>query len=259
MEQGNLYEAIYKRKSVRRYDLEPLNLSLLEEISSYMQSIPPFFPEIKTEMRIFEQADVRILLPIKAPHFLLFYSENKDGYLMNAGYMLEQLDLYLSSRGIGSCYLGMAQPKKNAKKSSSLECVMILAFGIPVEPAHRSSLSEFKRKSLPQITDIQDNGPLLEAVRLSPSATNSQPWFFTGNPYILHAYCIKLNLIKAAAYEKMNKIDMGIAICHLELAARHLGKTVTYSFEGNAKNLAPEGYYYVISIHINESPPANMV
>ena len=249
MEQVNLYEAIFKRKSIKKYDLTALGEKALLKIAGYINSVKPLFGDIKTEMRVVGKDEIKLLLPIKAPHYLLFYSENKDGYLTNAGYMLQQIDLFLASNGIGSCYLGMAQPTKVAKESLKLEFVMVLAFGNATEPVHRVDISQFNRKPLVQITNITDNDTLLEAARLAPSATNSQPWFFTGGNGIINAYCFKPNIIKAIIYEKMNKIDMGIALCHLAVALKHEGKEFRVSFDDKVIANHPKGYYYIITVY----------
>ncbi len=41
---------------------------------------------------------------------MIISSENTEGYLMNIGFIFQQMDLYLSSIGLGSCWLGMAKP-----------------------------------------------------------------------------------------------------------------------------------------------------
>ncbi len=245
MEQTNLYPTIFKRKSIRKYSLIPLDKKTLSEIAKYISSVKALVPGINTEMQIVGQEDVKLLIPIKAPHYLLFYSENKEGYLMNAGYMLQQVDLFLSANSIGSCYIGMGQPTKG---ESELEFVMIIAFGNPTELVHRINASEFKRKSLLQITDVTNNNRLLETARLAPSASNGQPWFFTGSNGIIHAYCSKPNFIKALLYEKMNKIDMGIALCHLVISAEHVGYEVGIVRDTKAEAHAPKGYYYIATM-----------
>ena len=250
MEQNFLYEAISKRKSIRKYNPIPLDEEILAEISEYLLNVKTLFPEIKTEMRLYEQTEVKSLLPIKAPHYLLFFSESKEGYLTNAGYMLQQVDLFLSSKGIGSCYLGMAKPIKEVLKSTELEFVMMIAFGDPAEPVYRDNVSEFNRNSLPQISSNADNDNILEAARLAPSATNSQPWFFTGNIDIINVYCAKHNAIKAIIYEKLNKLDMGIALYHIDVAAEHFGKDISFEYNSTTQNKVLKGYYFIAKINL---------
>ena len=250
MEQNFLYEAISKRKSIRKYDPTPLDEEILAEISEYLKNIKPLFPDIKTEMRIYEQEEVKTLLPIKAPHYMLLFSEVIEGYLTNAGYMLQQLDLFLSSNGIGSCYLGMAKPTKEVKKSTEFEYVMMIAFGDTAEPLYRENISEFTRNSLPQVSSNADNDNILEAARLAPSATNSQPWFFTGNSDIINVYCAKHNAIKAIVYEKLNKLDMGIALCHIAVAAKHFGKEIAFDYISTTQNKTLNGFYFITKINL---------
>lgn len=246
----DLYEIIFKRKSIRKYDQSPLSDDVLSEIETFAKNTESLLKDIETEIQIISKDSLSFLLPVKAPHYLLMSSENKEGFLTNAGFILQQIDLFLSSKGIGSCYLGMAQPTRATKKNSNLEFVMVIAFGNPAEAVHRSNPSEFKRRSFEDITDIKDNGKLLEAARLAPSATNSQPWYFTGEKDVIHAYCIKSNLLKALVYDKMNKIDMGISLCHIAVAAEHNGGKVEFLHDTTASNNPPKGYYYIGTLSI---------
>lgn len=252
MEQKDFYDVIFKRKSVRKYKLELLDEKTLEDISTYMNTAKPMYEDIKTEMKIVTQEAVKSLLPIKAPYYILVSSENKEGYLTNAGFMLQQVDLFLSANGLGSCWVGMAQPKKEIVKESELEYVIALAFGNPAETLYRENVSEFKRKVIEEIRDTNEEDELIESARLAPSATNSQPWFFRIANDKIHVYCIKSNFIKAILYKKMNQIDMGIGICHFWIAARHFDKDLKRTLDKEAVENSPAGYYYIVSLIINK-------
>ena len=95
---------------------------------------------------------------------------------------------------------------------SDLPHVIALAFGKPSEPLHRE-LSNFKRKPLSAISEGDD--PRLEAARLAPSAMNMQNWFFIATNGKIHCYLRKTNPLLGLIYGKMNRIDLGIAICHI--------------------------------------------
>lgn len=249
MEQDNLYEVIFKRKSVRKYDLTPLDGNILAEIMAFLSTVKPLDGRIQTDMKLISQKDIQSMLP-KAPHYIAVFSEPKDGYLTNLGFMLQQVDLFLAANGIGTCWQGMSKPSPEILNSSKLKFVIVLAAGKPLEPLYRQNISEFKRKPLEQITNISGMEELLEPVRLAPSGINSQPWFFTGSHDLIHAYCSKANFMKAFIYEKMNRIDMGIALCHLWMAARHLGKTVEFIYDETARNSLPAKHYYIITLKI---------
>jgi nitroreductase len=250
MENTNLYETIFKRKSIRQYDLTPLDGHALAEIMAHMTALKPMDDNIRIEMKLLSQKNVKGLLLAKAPHYLAVFSEAKDGYLTNAGFMLQQMDLFLSANSIGSCWQGMPKPTKEILNSSKLEFVILLAFGKPKERLHRESVSEFQRKPLGEMTDIKGADELLEPARLAPSAMNRQQWFFTGNASTIHAYRAKSSFLTAFMFDKMSKVSMGIAICHVWIAAKHFGKEVEFISDKEAQNNPPAGHDYVITIKI---------
>nr|WP_243687862.1 hypothetical protein [Methanobacterium formicicum] len=51
--------------------------------------------------------------------------------------------------------------------------------------------------------------------------------------------------------KKYIKIDMGIALYHIKLAAEHLGKTVRIVFDDAGREKTPNRYEYVASVKIN--------
>jgi nitroreductase len=246
----NLYETIFKRKSIREYDLTPLDGHTLAEVMAHTSALKPLYDNIKIEMKLVSQKDVKGLLRAKAPHYLVVFSETKDGYLTNAGFMPQQMDLFFSANGIGSCWQGMPKPTEEILNSSKLEFVILLAFGKPKEKLHRESVSEFHRKALGEITDIKGADDLLEPARLAPSAMNRQQWFFTGNASTIHAYLAKSSFLTAFIFDRMSKISIGIAICHVWIAAKHFGKEVEFIRDKEAQNNSPSGHEYVITIKI---------
>ena len=50
----NLYEAIFSRKSVRSYEMEPVKAALLSEIREYYSQIEGLNPGIHTEISIID-------------------------------------------------------------------------------------------------------------------------------------------------------------------------------------------------------------
>lgn len=251
MDDKTLYSTIFRRKSIRKYDLTPLADHMMDRIRDVVRCLRPLDAQIKTEMKFVSQTEVHHnFLRIKAPHYLVAYSEKKPGYLTNIGFMLQQLDLFLSSQGVGTCWQGIPRPTKEVSAEPDMEFVIIMSFGVAKEALYRQHIQEFKRKSLTQVSNIAGLSNLFEPVRLAPSATNSQPWFFTGNEKLLHAYCVKTNFLKALLYEKMNQIDMGIALYHLHLAAQMAGKTAVFSQHAAAKANPPDGYYYIGSVEL---------
>ena len=229
---NNLYEYIFKRKSIRKYKIDPLSEEILMQIKAQINALKPLYPSIKTRFDIAD--DIKNPMSLKAPHYLIVSSEKIEGYLENAGFMLEQISLYLNSLGLGSCWLGMAKPAQN--QQTDLQFVISMAFGYPSEELYRN-VSDFNRKSLSEISEGANSR--LEAARLAPSGMNSQNWFFLCTNGIIHVYRKKVNPLKALIFDKMNSIDTGIALCHLFAASE------SFSFE--RLNSFPErkGYIYM--------------
>ena len=238
----DLYNAIFRRKSIRQYNMTPLDT--LQDIQDFIDALTPMFPDIQVHFEYAVRQDIMNLLPVAAPHYLVAFSEKKDGYLLNMGFMMQQIDLYLSSRGLGSCWLGVALPHSEFRHRTQLSYVIMLAFGRPQSLSHRQDVQEFKRKTPEEIASSPT--PWLEAVRLAPSATNRQPWYFIGDESHFHAYCLQHHLINALIYGRLHQIDMGIALCHLWLAVMHDGGRVEFNNMAGRPE-PPKGYTYAIS------------
>ena len=211
-----LKDMIARRKSVRSYTGQPVEENTLERINAYMSQMKPLYPDIRVRGEIVTREQVKCFLPWVTPQLVAVYSEEKEGYLENVGFLFQQLDLYLQSIGLGVCWLGMGRMDAKGVASAladDLSFVILLAFGHPKGEAQRESLAQFKRKALTEISDQAD--PRLEPARLAPSSVNSQPWYFTHEGESIHAYCVRRGLFKAMALGDMNRIDMGIALAHL--------------------------------------------
>ena len=179
--------------------------------------IKAFVVGIKTEFKIISPNQVTRKLENKAPHFIAAFSEAKDAYKVNIGFMLQQMDLYFSATGLGSCWLGIPQPTKDVTESSNLEFIILMSFGNSKETLYRTSVSEFKRQSLSEITNIEGANELLEPARLAPSAVNLQNWYFTGNKNAIHAYSSKSSFLRTIVGGSLLSCQYGY--CSLPFAA----------------------------------------
>ena len=233
-EQGGflaMNEFIYRRKSVRKFDPAPLPANALEDVRAQIGRVKPLYPQINYSISISDKT--KGIFNVKAPHYLIFSSEETDGAPENIGFIGQQLDLFLSAAGIGSCWLGVAKPHKG--DTASLPHMICMAFGKASEPLHREML-QFKRKPLSDISEGAD--ARLEAARLAPSAVNGQNWYFIADNGKIHCYRKKLRPLQALVYSKMVAIDMGIAICHIA------EETEDFRFVQEAGAPARKGYIY---------------
>ena len=204
----SMREIIRKRKSIRKYESAQLDDATLAMVREQISRLKPLYPDISYSIEIVSKT--KGLFNIKAPHYLVFRSEEKDGAYENIGFVGQQLDLFLSGSGLGTCWLGVSKPvEKDDTAASSIIC---MSFGKPIGSLYRT-VDEFKRKPLSEISEGADER--LEAARFAPSAMNSQNWYFTAVDGKIHCYRKKSNPILRFIYEKMHCIDMGIALCHI--------------------------------------------
>ncbi|MBQ8400202.1 MAG: nitroreductase [Clostridia bacterium] len=214
------YKTLFKRKSVRKFD-KSLSVSEKElaDLTAFFENCVPLLPHIATDFRIVkrEQTDCRW-----GQYAILFFSEKKEGYLENIGYMGEQLDLYLAERNLGACWYGMASCEVSAPEG--MDFVIVMSFGKSREEDFRKDRSEFQRKDLAKTFEGDASGALLGALedaRFAPSACNSQPWHVTVKEGTLtvsrHSDSPLAKVVKKIP-NYFNRIDVGIYLCFLETA-----------------------------------------
>lgn len=170
--------------------------------------------------------------------------------LEDYGYRLEQIVLYTTDLGLGTCWLGGTftrstfARKLNATREEKLPAVV--AMGLIADEAQARQTVLRRRIGADQrlpwnalFFDRQFNTPLsrekagpyatpLEMVRLGPSASNKQPWRILQDGHTFHFYIQRTKgyrnaLTILAGIEDMQRLDLGIAMCHFELTARELG------------------------------------
>ena len=86
----NNYEAIFARKSVRKYHMRELSGQLMEQVERCCQdTTTTLFGDMEVEYRIFKYNDhvIRTLSPfiVKAPYYLALYIKPQPKAGMNAG------------------------------------------------------------------------------------------------------------------------------------------------------------------------------
>ena len=209
-----LYETIFLRRAVRKYDMAPLDASIITDIKNFIDNIAQMDGQT-AKLEIVEAKEVNNSM---APHYILAYCEDSDNANANVGFCLQAVDLYIQSLGLGSLWLGMAKPNSNEPNY----CIM-LAFGRSDVP-FRTDESEFDRVPLNKISS-EDNS-ISRAVRLAPSAINTQPWKlgFERGKVILEYF--GRGAMKLVVRKKLAKIDLGIAARHAVIALEHEGKTI---------------------------------
>lgn len=229
----SLEEQIYVRKSCRKYFDDEIDMIPIQE---FIASVRPLNNSINYYYEILTRDEVNLRTRWSAPYYLTLYSEKKDNYLENIGFVFQQVSLFMQGIGIGSCWVGLGSIKKK-----NPEFVILMAFGKSDKMTR--NLVDFKRKGLEKISDSMDER--LTPARLAPSAVNSQPWYFKHAGDGFDVYQVNQNIIKRQFFKKWNPIDVGIALSHM-----YITNEKTFEFFKKIDFEKIKGYTYVGSIKI---------
>lgn len=249
-----LYETIYVRRSVRSFKMDIVPEELLKNVEKFKNEIDPFYPEISTKMEIIRYTDFKEQfkgsMVVKAPYYLAIYSEEKEGYMINAGYLMEQVALYLSMRGFGTCYQGNATKKDNSNTPPH-KFIMILAFGYAKGKSYREKNTATRLKLSELCTFKDDIGKqtktVLEAARLAPSSMNTQPWRFVVYENRIHIF-LKRPSLGLPVLTRWNEFDMGIMLSHIMLTAEELWVDISMKKLDNITHKTIPNNQYITSV-----------
>jgi hypothetical protein len=167
------------------------------------------------------------------------------------GFRLEQIVLLCTDLGLGSCWLGGTFTQSSFARRISLapdeDLPAIVSVGrMADEKRVRDGAVRILARSKSRLAwerlffDGSFAAPLteeaagsyagpLEMVRLSPSASNKQPWRVLREGGAWHFYLQRTPgyregfLHRILRLADLQRVDMGIAMCHFELAAREYG------------------------------------
>lgn len=253
----NMFEAIFSRKSVRNFVMEKLEWEVIDDILRFANELPKLFDGIAVEFKLVSNIEKKQgfhgLFSVKAPYYICISSEKKDNYLLNAGYMMQQISLYLTTKGLGSCYVGLASPGRSLKSTMRYEYVIALAFGKSETSIQRNYL---EAKRLPEKDTVvykedvnSDIRQILTAARLAPSGLNNQPWRFVVYKNRIHVFTRK-NAMLYKIMDTNNMIDIGAMMAHFLIAAEELWVDVSISQLESLKNKPFQKNQYVLTVII---------
>ncbi|MBL4930749.1 nitroreductase family protein [Clostridium paridis] len=258
----NIIEAIYKRKSIRKYVPYNISQSDFGDVENLVNNVQSLYSEIQMKITLIKEG-IKIQEiskgiigsygKIEAPHYMVITSEEKEGYLENIGYTLEQIVLELADRGIGTCYIGGSIKKELLKDimeiPSNQKPIIVVAFGYPAnEPELEiKELENFKRKALEDIIigNYEEKfREIFNLVRVAPSAINLQPWRLYVNENSIDLYANKGNIL-TKGLSHFSELDSGIALKHLELGCKE--RNITFEIK-NQKLEDKKNLKYITSV-----------
>lgn len=237
----NLEESVRNRRSVRTYDLRPLTPQDRELLCAYMENMGNPYG-LPITFRLLENMSSPVVV---GTDLFVAGKMEKAAHMNEAfGYSFEKLVLYAQSIGIGTVWIGGTMDRGAFEKAMELTANEVMPCVSPLGyPAKKMSLREAmmrkavkadERLSFEQVAfkgsfatpmakdEAGTLAPPLEMVRLAPSAVNKQPWRMVVTDNMVHFYLKRSKGLGGGELD-MQKIDMGIALCHFELMAQELG------------------------------------
>jgi nitroreductase len=209
------------------------------------------------------------------PAFILGAMIPSDYDLEDYGYLMESIILYATSLDLGTCWLGGTFTKSSFAKKINLSAdetiPAVTSVGEYADPEQNRrglvSRTAGADRRLPWeklfynfVFDVPllrneaaEYATPLEMVRLGPSASNKQPWRILNQNKFWRFYLRRtpgyyndpvkriLNLCD------LQRLDMGIAMCHFELTARESGLKGKWGVEEGLDKTPDVSTEYVIS------------
>ena len=253
-------ELIKQRRSCRNYKNMPIEEDKRQALVQILTAISngPFGSSSRFRLVAVTEADRSALRGLgtygfihRAPGFIIGATRDLPGYLEDFGFQMERIILGATALGLGTCWLGGSFTRSSfssrisAMKDEILPAVCAVGYMDDnrkvIENVIRRSIGSINRLPWKQIfydletgrsLEQQDAGiytPALEMLRLSPSASNKQPWRILKQGNRWHFFLKRTDgygrslLTRMLDVADLQRVDMGIAMCHFEMASLEIG------------------------------------
>lgn len=252
---NDLYDAILARRSVRRYESDPLPESARRQVEEIVPGVQPLVSGNRFELLLRDVAPGEDLVAsmgaygriVTPPHYLVPYIRGEKHLLTDLGYRVEQIVVRLTALGFGSCYIGTLGRETAVRTRfglpSDARIGAFLVYGRPSGaiggrllnralrtvvratnklPADRIFFRDtFDTPSVPP----EELASLIEAGRHAPSAVNAQPWRFLWDGLHLYLFVKRQNsrYYGSGAAQQYRLYDGGICMANVALAMTSLG------------------------------------
>lgn len=196
----------------------------------------------------------------------------EKGYmaLENLGYEMEELILYATSLGLGTCWMGGTFNKSNFAKAMEVKDNEIFTIISPVgyKSEELRMVDKLFRKGkgdrrkdwfdlfflkdfytpLDKDADLGELNEAFENLRLAPSAVNKQPWRVVLDGKKVHFFKVgKQSQAEKDAHIDLSEVDMGIALAHFDLTCKERGVSGTFGKETLKIHGVPKNVEYKLT------------
>jgi nitroreductase len=283
----SIQKIIEQRYSCRTYLDEPIQDDYQIAVKEFLSNlnIGPFGTHARFEMVAATQESRRSLKGLGTYGFI----KNPAGFIIGAiehgpkdledfGYLLEYSILAATDIGLGTCWLGGSFTKSSFARKILLRdnelMPAVVAVGYDKQKSNRDGQIRkyilngarrlpmyilFFKAAFNNPLEIETAGEYakpLEMVRRAPSASNKQPWRIIRIDNDWHFYLQRTKgygkgtmLFTILRLADLQRVDMGIAMCHFELVARELGLNGCWILD-DPKLQLPEGAEYTVTWRI---------
>ena len=271
----SIEDAVKKRYSVRNYEKREIEKDKNEAIETFIDSLEnPFGSKVNFHYLGGKEMENKRKLGtygvIKGAERYIGTTIEKEPMSLEAlGYELETLILYLADLNIGTCWLGGTFNREGFAQAMNVGedeiFPIITPYGYAAKKKHikeigmRKMIKADQRKGWDQLfykNDFQspfakaEAGDLefpLEMVRLAPSASNKQPWRILLIDNACHFYEYKEPGYSDRFPYDIQRIDMGIAAAHFDLAVKEKEVKGHFDTESEPDLNLPKNMEYVFS------------
>jgi len=271
---NNVAELIRNRRSVRTYDSREISQENKENLISFMTNIENPY-NLPIDFKLMDAKENGLVCPVVSGTDLYVGGKMKrTAFAEEAfGYSFEMLVLYALSLDIGTVWLGgtMNRPAYEAAMNLGDNEIMPCASALGYISNKMTVRETMMRKAIkaddrfpfeelffdgsfatPLTAEKADKlSHPLEMVRLAPSAVNKQPWRIVVTENAAHFYLKRSKGFSVGTSLDMQKIDMGIALCHFALAAKESGLNISFSIS-DPKIATDSDTEYIASYLISE-------
>ena len=276
-------DLVRQRFSCRKYSKVSIPGQMQAELRDFMARLKTgmFGTPMRFELIATEEQDPKALRGLGTYGFI----QGASGFVVGAlgagqhnleeyGYRMEQIVLAATDLGLGTCWLGGTFTKSvfarriDLQKDESMPAILAIGLMEDENLARHGTIRQYvsghRRIAWDELFFESAWGiPIsesvagdffnpLEMVRLGPSASNKQPWRVVHNAVGFHFFLQRSKgyrniLTRFVQVDDMQRLDMGIAMCHFELSARESGLNGSWGFVEHGIELPDDTIEYSIS------------